>query len=68
MILPSPTVKTPTVLPTKGVSIHETSTIEGGVRIDKGTKVWNFSHILSGATVGESEGCHRLRSHAMAAG
>lgn len=32
--------------------IHETAVIDEGVGISKGTKIWHFSHILSGTTIG----------------
>tara|TARA_B100000519_G_C14237926_1_gene435714 strand:+ start:128 stop:634 length:507 start_codon:yes stop_codon:yes gene_type:complete len=34
--------------------VHETSYIDDRVSIGEGTKVWHFSHIQSGATVGKS--------------
>lgn len=34
--------------------VHETSIIDDDVRIGKGSKVWHFSHIQSGAVVGEN--------------
>jgi UDP-2-acetamido-3-amino-2,3-dideoxy-glucuronate N-acetyltransferase len=36
--------------------IHPTAAIDGNVTIGKDTKIWHFSHILSGSTVGE--GCN----------
>ena len=33
---------------------HETAIIDQGCSIGKGTKVWHFSHIMSGATLGEN--------------
>jgi UDP-2-acetamido-3-amino-2,3-dideoxy-glucuronate N-acetyltransferase len=35
---------------------HESSFIDVGARIGKGTKIWHFSHILPGAVIGE--GCN----------
>lgn len=32
---------------------HETAVIDGGCAIGAGTKVWHFSHIMSGAVLGE---------------
>lgn len=36
--------------------VHPTAVVDAGVAIGKGTKIWHFSHILSGSTVGE--GCN----------
>lgn len=33
--------------------VHETSVIDKDVTIGKGTKIWHFSHVLSGSTIGE---------------
>lgn len=33
---------------------HETAVIDGNCSIGKGTKIWHFSHIMSGCTIGES--------------
>lgn len=33
---------------------HETAVIDNGALIEKGTKIWHFSHIMSGATVGKN--------------
>jgi UDP-2-acetamido-3-amino-2,3-dideoxy-glucuronate N-acetyltransferase len=33
--------------------IHESSYADDGCRIGKGTKIWHFSHIMSGAVIGE---------------
>ncbi|GAK60668.1 oxidoreductase domain protein [Candidatus Vecturithrix granuli] len=33
--------------------VHETSLIDQNVSIGKGTKIWHFSHVLSGSTIGE---------------
>ena len=35
---------------------HETAIIDPGVSIGKGSKVWHFSHVLAGSTLGE--GCN----------
>ncbi|MDR1653329.1 MAG: acetyltransferase [Prevotellaceae bacterium] len=32
---------------------HETAVIDGGVQIGDGTKIWHFSHIMSGCQIGE---------------
>lgn len=34
--------------------IHPTSVEDKGCRIGKGTKIWHFSHIMAGATIGEN--------------
>lgn len=34
--------------------VHESSYIDAGVVIGKGTKIWHFCHIQSGAVIGES--------------
>jgi len=33
---------------------HETAVIDEGSRIGKGTKIWHFSHIMTGSEIGES--------------
>jgi UDP-2-acetamido-3-amino-2,3-dideoxy-glucuronate N-acetyltransferase len=33
--------------------VHESSYVDDGARIGAGTKVWHFSHIMSGAVLGE---------------
>ncbi|HDJ33157.1 MAG TPA: N-acetyltransferase [Bacteroidetes bacterium] len=32
---------------------HETAVIDEGARIGQGTKIWHFSHIMTGAVIGE---------------
>ena len=32
---------------------HETAVIDAGSRIGAGTKIWHFSHVMSGAVLGE---------------
>lgn len=32
---------------------HETAVIDANCKIGKGTKIWHFSHIMSGCTIGE---------------
>ncbi|HPN32807.1 MAG TPA: DapH/DapD/GlmU-related protein [bacterium] len=32
---------------------HNTSVIDDGATIGKNTKIWHFSHICSGASIGE---------------
>ncbi|CAG9620197.1 N-acetyltransferase [Sutcliffiella rhizosphaerae] len=34
--------------------VHESSYIDNGVEIGEGTKIWHFSHILSGTTIGKA--------------
>lgn len=33
---------------------HETAVIDDGCKIGKGTRIWHFSHIMSGCEIGES--------------
>lgn len=33
--------------------VHPSSFVDEGVEIGKGTKIWHFSHVLSGAKIGE---------------
>lgn len=39
---------------TKGYYAHETAVIDNGCSIGAGTKIWHFSHIMEGATIGEN--------------
>jgi UDP-2-acetamido-3-amino-2,3-dideoxy-glucuronate N-acetyltransferase len=32
---------------------HETAVVDEGCEIGKGTKIWHFSHIMSGCKIGE---------------
>lgn len=34
--------------------VHETAVVDPGCKIGKGTRIWHFSHIQSGAKIGES--------------
>lgn len=45
--------KTVKFSPPKDAFVHESAIIDDGVHISKGTKIWHFSHILSGTTIGE---------------
>ncbi len=36
------------------VMIHESSYVDGGCEIGPGTKIWHFSHVMSGAKIGEN--------------
>ena len=33
--------------------VHESSYVDEGCQIGAGTKIWHFSHIMSGCTIGE---------------
>jgi UDP-2-acetamido-3-amino-2,3-dideoxy-glucuronate N-acetyltransferase len=33
---------------------HETAVIDEGCRIGKGTKIWHFTHVMSGCVIGEN--------------
>lgn len=33
--------------------VHESSYVDEGAAIGSGTKIWHFSHVMSGATIGE---------------
>jgi UDP-2-acetamido-3-amino-2,3-dideoxy-glucuronate N-acetyltransferase len=35
-------------------SIHESAVIDAGVSIGRGTKIWHFSHVLSGSIIGDN--------------
>lgn len=37
----------------KGYFVHESSYVDDNVNIGKGTKIWHFSHIMSGCEIGE---------------
>jgi UDP-2-acetamido-3-amino-2,3-dideoxy-glucuronate N-acetyltransferase len=39
---------------TKDFFAHETAVIDEGCTIGKGTKIWHFSHIMTGAEIGEN--------------
>lgn len=38
----------------KNYFAHETSTIDEGCQIGEGTKIWHYSHIMSGCIIGKS--------------
>jgi UDP-2-acetamido-3-amino-2,3-dideoxy-glucuronate N-acetyltransferase len=38
---------------TNGYYAHETAVIDEGCTIGKGTKIWHFSHLMTGCTLGE---------------
>jgi UDP-2-acetamido-3-amino-2,3-dideoxy-glucuronate N-acetyltransferase len=33
---------------------HETAVIDNGVKIGKGSKIWHFSHVMTGSEIGEN--------------
>lgn len=37
-----------------GYQFHRTSLIDEGCNIGKGTKIWHFSHVMPGCTIGEN--------------
>lgn len=39
---------------TQDYFVHETAAIDDGVHIGQGTKIWHFSHILSGSRIGDA--------------
>lgn len=47
------TSKTVKFSPPKDAFVHETAIVDDGVRLGKGVKIWHFSHVLSGTTIGE---------------
>ena len=38
----------------KDYFVHESSYVDDGVEIGRGTKIWHFSHVLSGSRIGEN--------------
>jgi len=38
----------------KDYFVHESSYVDDGVEIGGGTKIWHFSHVLSGSSIGEN--------------
>jgi len=38
----------------KGIMIHESAVVDDDVRIGDGTRIWHFSHILSGTSIGKN--------------
>ena len=54
-ITPDPSPITHSPLPAfRNYFVHETSLIDKGCEIGAGTKIWHFSHILSGSKIGEN--------------
>ena len=37
-----------------GATVHETAAVDDGVMIGEGSKVWHFSHVLPGTTIGKN--------------
>jgi UDP-2-acetamido-3-amino-2,3-dideoxy-glucuronate N-acetyltransferase len=53
--VPNTSRLTPNALPlTHDYFAHETAIIDDNTAIGKGTKIWHFSHVLSGSKVGEN--------------
>ena len=53
-LLTGTTVKTKSFpLLASNISVHPTAEIDQNVTIGEGTKIWHFSHILSGSTIGK---------------
>jgi len=38
----------------KDIFVHESSYVDDGVEIGEGTKIWHFSHILTGTSIGKN--------------
>ncbi len=38
----------------KGYFVHSTAVVDEGAEIGSGTKIWHFSHLMSGARIGEN--------------
>jgi len=41
-------------LPATGCFVHETAAVDDKVTIGQGTKIWHFSHVLSGTAIGDN--------------
>ena len=56
--MPVRTVSSKTAIPSqskvKDNQIHPTALVDDGAKIGKGTSVWHFAHICSGAVIGEN--------------
>jgi len=46
--------RSPEQKPTTSYFVHDTSVVDENVSIGKGTRIWHFSHILSGSKIGEN--------------
>lgn len=44
----------PVAIRDKDFFVHESSYVDGGVEIGKGTKIWHFSHVMKGSRIGEN--------------
>ncbi len=42
------------IIKDKGISYHRTAVIDPGCVIGRGTKVWHFTHIMTGCDIGEN--------------
>jgi len=51
---PSPITNNPLPAPPADVFVHSTAIIDNNVKIGRGSKIWHFSHILSGTKIGEN--------------
>ena len=40
-------------MPEPDYFVHESSYVDDGAHVGKGTRIWHFSHVLSGAEIGE---------------
>ncbi|AEB08129.1 Gfo/Idh/MocA family oxidoreductase [Desulfobacca acetoxidans] len=47
-------IKPAAVEPARSYFVHESSFIDDGVQIGKGTKIWHFSHVLKDSRIGEN--------------
>ncbi len=45
----------------KKYSAHDTAVIDPGCKIGEGTKIWHFTHIMSGCTIGVQFVIHVIR-------
>ena len=43
--------------------VHESAYVDDNVTIDEGTKIWHFSHIMEGCTIGEECNIEIGRAH-----
>jgi UDP-2-acetamido-3-amino-2,3-dideoxy-glucuronate N-acetyltransferase len=46
--------RSPEQKPTTSYFVHDTSVVDENVSIGKGTRIWHFSHVLSGSKIGEN--------------
>lgn len=52
MVTGTDRASTPERRVTSDVMVHESAYVDGGAEIGAGTKVWHFSHVMAGTTVG----------------